>query len=212
MPLVVDSPRWVRVYLNKQLIADSRAAKFVTEGHQFAYYFPTSDIKVDPATIKGASTIPELPDHYTFDWDAMDAWFEEEEQIYVHPHHPYWRVDCINSSRHIEVIVDGTKVADTHRPCILFETSLPTRFYIPQHDCRLELLEPSDTITRCPYKGEAHYHSVKVGEKLHKNLVWYYRYPLAKALPVQGMLCFFNEKVEIHQDGKPLTQPKTHWS
>ena len=139
MPQIEDSPRWVRIYKEKQLIADSKRVKL--DYSRGAYCFPLEDINVDPKTVKGASPVPDLPDHYSFDWEAMDAWFEEDEQVFVHPRMPNHRTDCIQSSRHIEVVIDGVKVADTHRPTLLFETGLPTRYYIPQHDCRLELLE-----------------------------------------------------------------------
>lgn len=209
MPQIVDSPRWVRVYQNKQLIADSRQVKLVIENYHAAYYFPLSDIKVDPTAVKGASAIPDLPDHYTFEWQAMDHWYEEEEEVYVDARNPYWRVDCVHSSRHIEVVIGDTKVADTHHPCLLFETNLIPRFYIPQHDCRLDLLEPSETTSLCPYKGEAHYYSVQLGDKLHKDLVWYYRYPMVEAPKVQGMLCFYNEKVDVYENGEKLARPKS---
>ncbi len=210
MANIEDSPRWVRIYKEKQLIADSKRVKLdYTRG---AYCFPIDDIKVDPKSIKGSNTVLELPDHYSFDWEAMDAWFEEDEQIFVHPRMPNHRTDCVQSSRHIEVFIDGTKVADTHRPTLLFETGLPTRHYIPQHDCRLDLLESSNTLSRCPYKGEAHYYSINVNNTLHKDLIWYYRFPLHEAAGVRDLLCFFNEKVDIHEDGKLLPRPETPWS
>ena len=210
MPQIEDSPRWVRIYKDKQLVADSKRVKL--DYSRGAYCFPLEDINIDPKTVKGASPVPDLPDHYSFDWEAMDAWFEEDEQVFVHPRMPNHRTDCIQSSRHIEVVIDGVKVADTHRPTLLFETGLPTRYYIPQHDCRLEMLEPSTTLSRCPYKGEARYYSIRVNDALHKDLIWYYRFPLHEAAPVRGLLCFFNEKVDIHEEGQLLERPKTFWS
>ncbi len=116
------------------------------------------------------------------------------------------------SSRRIKVVVDGITVADTKRPWLLFETGLPTRYYIPKHDARMDLLEHSDTVTSCPYKGEANHYSIKIGDKPHKDLAWYYRYPTLTCSKIQGLLGFLNEKVDIYEDDKLLPRPKTPWS
>ncbi len=98
---------------------------------------------------------PAASGYVTFKWDQMDAWFEEDEEVFVHPRDPHHRIDVLQSSRHVEVLVRGEKVADTHRPLLLFETGLLTRYYIPKLDVRMNLLRRSDTLTRCPYKGDA---------------------------------------------------------
>ena len=91
--------------------------------------------------------------HVRFDWDAMDHWFEEDEEVYTHPRDPYTRVDILASSRQVQVEVDGVTVADSTSPRLLFETGLPTRYYLPKIDVRMDLLRPTDTFTDCPYKG-----------------------------------------------------------
>ncbi len=97
-----------------------------------------------------------LRDHVTFEWAKMDAWFEEDDEVYVHARDPYKRVDVLHSSRHVKVVVAGEVVADTRAARqILFETGLPTRYYLPKADVRMDLLVPTDTETRCPYKGDA---------------------------------------------------------
>ena len=99
-----------------------------------------------------------------FDWDAMDGWFEEDEEIFTHPRSPYTRVDILDSSRHVRVIVEGVTVAESSGPKLLFETDLPTRFYLPKVDVHMDLLVPTDTDSHCPYKGTARYWSVRVGD------------------------------------------------
>ncbi|MDP9865890.1 hypothetical protein J2S55_005156 [Streptosporangium brasiliense] len=94
------------------------------------------------------SLIEELRGHVRFEWKAADAWFEEDEEVYVHAHDPYTRVDVLPSSRHVRVEVGGVTVADSHSPRILFETGLPPRYYLPKTDIRLDLLTSADT--RCP--------------------------------------------------------------
>lgn len=148
-----------------------------------------------------------LHDLVKLDWQAMDDWLEEDELVYVHARSPYSRIDILNSSRHVQVVVDGVTVADSHQPRILFETGLPPRYYLPLTDIRMDLLEPSDTSTACPYKGTAAYWSVQAGGRSHKDLVWIYRTPLPESQKVAGLACFYNERVELHVDGVKQDRP-----
>lgn len=159
---------------------------------------------------EAALAYPESPleavrGHVRFDWDAMDAWFEEDEQVYVHPRDPYTRVDILPSSRHVRVEVDGVTVADSRAARILFETGLPARYYLPKTDVRLDLLEHTDTVTHCPYKGSAEYWSVNG----HEDLAWSYRTPLPESERVAGLIAFYNEKLDIYVDGELEERPKT---
>ncbi|MDP6602837.1 MAG: DUF427 domain-containing protein [Rhodospirillales bacterium] len=156
--------------------------------------------------------VPTLKDHVAFVWEAMDAWYEEDEEIFVHARDPYKRVDAIRSRRHVEVALGGTVLAETRKPVLLFETGLPTRYYLPRADVRTRLLVPSPTLTRCPYKGVASYYSVRIGAALHADLVWTYPDPIPECPKIKGLLCFYNEKVDITADGVVLKRPKTHWS
>ena len=155
---------------------------------------------------------PKLENYVAFQWSKMDTWFEEDEEVCVYARDPYRRVDVLQSSRHIEVVTDGIEIANTKRPWLLFETGLPTRYYMPKQDVRMDLLEPSDTVSRCPYKGEAHHYSVKSGDKLHTDVIWVYRYPVPESTRVQGLLGFLNEKLDIYEDGELLPRPKSPWS
>jgi uncharacterized protein (DUF427 family) len=154
----------------------------------------------------------EIEGYVAFKWNQMDAWFEEDEQVFVHPRDPFVRIDTVRSSRHIRVVIDGEAVAETHRPMLLFETGLPVRYYIPKVDVRMDLLQPSTTHTECPYKGVASYYSIKVGDHVSENIVWYYPFPLLEVSKIQNMLSFYNEKVDLYVDGVKEEKPKTHWS
>jgi uncharacterized protein (DUF427 family) len=157
--------------------------------------------------------VASLKDFVAFYWDRVDGWFEEDEEIFVHPRDPYKRVDAIASSRRVQVIVGGETVADTRCARFLFETRLPTRYYIPPEDVRMDLLVASDKVTACPYKGKARYHSVKLGEELLADIVWSYPDPIPECPKIKGYLCFFNELVdEILVDGVPVPRPVTPWS
>lgn len=101
--------------------------------------------------------MPELSGLVLFYWDRVDHWYEEDEEVFKHARDPYHRVDALQSSRHVQVVVNGEIVADTKRPVLLFETGLPTRYYIPATDVRTDLLTATDTASVCPYKGTATY-------------------------------------------------------
>ncbi|MGI5270974.1 DUF427 domain-containing protein [Nonomuraea sp. CA-218870] len=157
-----------------------------------------------------ALTFPDSPleairGHVRFAWDAMDAWFEEDEQVYVHARSPYTRVDILPSSRHVRVEVGSVTVADSRHARILFETGLPPRYYLPKTDVRLDLLEHTGTVTRCPYKGTAEYWSVD-GEP---DLAWSYPTPLPESGRVAGLIAFYDEKVDTYVDGVLQERPKT---
>ncbi|MFP3854456.1 MAG: DUF427 domain-containing protein [Anaerolineales bacterium] len=155
---------------------------------------------------------PELGSYVSFAWDEMDAWYEEEEQIFVHPRDPYKRVDVLPSSRHVRIEVDGTVLADSHRPWLLFETWLPTRYYLPPEDVKTELLRRSDNHTSCPYKGNAIHYSVEINGQEYKDLAWIYNDPLLEANGIKGMIAFYNERVDLFVDGQLQEQPQTPWS
>ena len=133
--------------------------------------------------------------------------------MFVHARDPYKRVDTLRSSRRVQVFAGGHKVADSIRPLLLFETSLPTRYYLPFEDVRTDLMEASDTVTACPYKGRARYWSARVGDLLYPDIVWSYPEPIPECPNIKGLLCFFNERVDaILVDGREVPRPLTKWS
>jgi uncharacterized protein (DUF427 family) len=150
---------------------------------------------------------PLLKDAIAFYFAKVDRWLEEDEEIGVHPRDPYHRIDVLRTGRSIRVSLDGELLAETTRALALFETGLPTRWYIPQEDV-VASLEPSDTVTRCPYKGTASYYSANGNE----DLIWYYADPLPEVARIKDLLCFFNEKVDIELDGESQERPESAWS
>jgi uncharacterized protein (DUF427 family) len=132
-----------------------------------------------------------------FDWDSMDAVFEEDEEVFVHPRDPYTRIDVLRSSRRVRVRVGDMLVADSTRPRMLIESGLPVRWYLPREDVRTDLLEPSYTTTRCPYKGIAHYWSLRLDDCYAKDVAWTYPEPFHDAEGVRALLCFVDEHVSL---------------
>jgi uncharacterized protein (DUF427 family) len=153
---------------------------------------------------------PPIADYMAFYWPKMNQWFEEDEEIFVHARDPFRRVDCLPSSRRIEVFVGGEKVADSKRGTFLFETGQPTRYYLPIADTRLDLLSPSRYQSRCPYKGIASYYHLTIAGKRHDNLVWYYPDPVHESARIKGLVSFYNEFVDrILIDGVEQPRPMT---
>lgn len=235
------TPKRVRVQLGGETIADSRRAMLLHEsGLQPVYYFPPDDVRSDvlepsdrhtrcpkkgeasyftlrvgdrvvengawyyPNPSEGA---PPIKDLVAFYWDRVDRWLEEGEEVVVHPRDPYHRIDLLRSDRRVRISLDGDLLAETRRSIALFESNLPPRWYMPREDVIAEI-EPSETVTRCPYKGSAGYYSVSGV----KDLIWCYDEPLPEVGRIRGLLCFFNERIDIELDGELQERPKTPWS
>lgn len=158
------------------------------------------------------SPIDELRGLIRLDWDAMDGWFEEDEEVYTHPRDPYTRVDILASSRRVRVEVEGVVLADSTNARVLFETGLPPRWYLPKTDLRMDLLVPTATATHCPYKGQAQYWSVRVGDRLVEDLAWSYRTTLPECQKIAGLVAFYNEEVDLFIDNQLQERPVTKFS
>jgi uncharacterized protein (DUF427 family) len=241
-PFVEPTPRRIRVRLGDQLVADSaRALLLVRYGRTGlpTYYLPREDVEKDVlvdetagaggrltwtvragrSTVAGGAWTHEDPTgdfaplagHVTFSWETLD-WYEEDERVWVHARDPYKRIDTLHSSRRVEVYAGGERVADSVRPLLLFETSLPTRYYLPFADVRTDLLEASGTVSHCPYKGRARYWSVRAGATHTPDACWSYPDPIPENPKIRDLLCFFNERVDIVVDGERLGRPVTPWS
>ncbi len=239
---VEPSPRRVRGFLGSELVFDTTAARYVWEVPYYPqYYIPLADVRPEflrdedhPQRVQfgpsrtfalvGASETSSsavrvfdagegpVAGLVRFEWAAL-TWCEEDEPIYGHPRNPYVRVDALRSHRHVTVELDGVLLADTANPVLLFETGLPTRYYIDRTDVAFEHLEPSDTQTLCPYKGvTSGYWSVRVGDTLRADLAWTYNTPLPAVAAIANMVAFYNEKLDITVDGVPLGRPRTHFS
>jgi uncharacterized protein (DUF427 family) len=199
---VEQGAKRIRAYLGGEVVADTTRPLLVWEHPRYpAYYLPAGDVRLDLLQPQQYETSPleTLRDTVRLDWDAMDAWFEEDEQVFVHPRDPYTRVDILSSSRHVRVVVDGTTLAETVKPTLLFETGLPVRYYLPKTDVQMNLLTPSDRVTRCPYKGQAEYWSLRDGDR--PDVAWSYRTPLPESQKIAGLVCFYQDKVDVYVDG-----------
>jgi uncharacterized protein (DUF427 family) len=235
------APRRVRAVLGGRVVVDTvRAVYFWEWPHYPQYYIPVADVAADllvdeeheltdrrgrarrfglrtgdAVRAKAAKLYSEdkLAGLVRFEWDAVDAWYEEDEQIFVHPRSPYARVDAMRSTRHVRVELDGVLLAESSSPVLLFETGLPTRYYLNRTEVDFAVLEPSETVTQCPYKGRTTgYWSVRTPVASYPDLAWSYSFPLPAVSAIAGLICFYNEKVDLHVDGSHLPRPDTPFS
>jgi uncharacterized protein (DUF427 family) len=232
----------VRVMLGGKVVADTTSPLLVWEVPYYpTYYFPKADVDIDSlvetgetvsSPSRGVATqytvkvdgsegvaysylspkMDALAGHCAFVWPTMDHWFEEDEEVFVHARDPYTRIDILPSGRRVRVEVDGVTVADSTNGSFLHETHLPTRYYLPKTDIRMDLLTTTDLATACPYKGRARYWSVTVGGKTHENVAWAYDSPLPESQKILGLISFYNEKVDIYLDEVLQERPKTKFS
>ena len=154
---------------------------------------------------------PDLAGLVVLDFAAFDAWYEEDERNVSHPRDPFHRIDVLPSSRRVRLELDGQVLAESTRPMLLFETMLPTRYYLPRADVTAELAA-SPTRTWCAYKGQASYFSVTVAGRPVSDLAWTYEDPRHDATQVRDLIAFFDERIDVIVDGKPQPRPVTPWS
>ena len=216
---VWERPHYPQYYLpladvDRRLLVDEQQDQKLHRGTARRYGLRAGEIS-RPGSVRvyGADALAGLADTVRFDWDALDAWFEEDEQIFVHPRSPYARVDALRSHRAVRVELEGVVLAESASTVMVFETGLPTRYYFDRTSVNFEHLVASDTVTSCPYKGTTSgYWSVRGTATDHPDLAWAYDFPTRQLLPIAGMVAFYNEKVDTFIDGELLERPVTHFS
>jgi uncharacterized protein (DUF427 family) len=225
---VWEGPSYPQYYLPLDAVADGVLKRSDTTDRSpsrgTASYFTVhagGREAVDAAWSYEDSPLEELRGRVRFAWNAMDAWFEEDEEVFVHPRDPSTRVQILPSSRHVSVSVDGVVIAESDHPTLLYETGLPRRTYLPKVDVRMDLLIPTEKTSMCPYKGTATYWSVRVDNNaevhpdLHADLAdlaWSYPAPLRESAQIAGLIAFYDERVDLIVDGELQTRPRTKFS
>lgn len=212
--------RWVRGTRGEDTIVDSRRALLVWEAGKRVpiYAFPADDVPFgsdDDGALLGVRSFddPDLAGYLTIAWNSLDHWFEEDEEIFVHPRSPYTRVDALRATRRVTVELDGVVLAESSSPVLVFETGLPVRYYLNRTEIDEAHLVPSDTVTRCPYKGTTTaYWTAEVGNRREPDVAWSYDFPTRQLLPIAGLVAFYNERVDLVVDGRRLVRPRTHFS
>lgn len=207
-------PRRIRAFSHGEVVVDSCNVQMLHEQHRLpAWCFPTEDVRLD--LLKGG--VWQYEDGLArglvgIRWNAVDRWLEEEEEVIVHPRDPYHRLELRDTSRLVEVALDGERLAASSAPLVLFETSLPARWYFAPAEVTAELAPNPNARTGCAYKGWASYFDVRVAGRVEPALAWQYTRPLKGMERIRKRVCFFNERVELTVDGELQVQPRTRWS
>jgi uncharacterized protein (DUF427 family) len=158
-------------------------------------------------------TDPDLADLVCLDFDQFE-WWEEDEPIVGHPRDPFHRIDVRRSSRHVRISHEGTLLATSGRPHVLFEAAFPLpRYYLPREDVTVEL-QPAALRTTCAYKGRATHYDVVLdgGGAALEAIAWSYEEPLDDARDVRGMVSFYQERLDLELDGEQTARVRTPWS
>jgi uncharacterized protein (DUF427 family) len=181
---------------DRTVIDSERVVLVHRPGRPPAYAFPERDVHGDVP----ASPEPAVPGYAQVSWDAMTAWYEEEEQVVGNPRNPYHRVDCLRVRRRLRVEVAGTILVDTTETVALYETSRAPQLYVKRDAVRMGALVASATRTYCPYKGIASYWSARVGDAFVEDVAWSYDEPTPESGPIAGLLSFYADRTNMLQD------------
>lgn len=210
-PVVLVQPlhRRVRAIKDGKVVVDSdRVVLVYVSGTLPHYGFPPGDVE------PGFGDPDRHAEGYVrVDWADTDQWFEEDEEVFVHPRDLFHRIDVLPTTRLIRVSVDGVELASSARTLALYETGLPVRYYLPREDVRMDVLERSDTVTQCAYKGTATHWSARIGDALVPDVAWSYDDVVRRdGEPVRARIAFYNERVDLEVDEIPQHRPVTPWS
>ncbi len=186
-------PRRVRGVSAGTIVLDSERVLLVHRPAQPpAYAFPSG-----AATQVRSEVEPEADGYVRVEWDAVDSWYEEEEQVFMHPRNPYHRVDCIATTRRLRVELAGVVLVDTTATIGVYETSLAPRLYVNRAEILADVLRPSATTTYCPYKGTASYWSAFVDEEVVPDVAWSYETPHSECRAIHSLLSFDETKLGV---------------
>lgn len=154
---------------------------------------------------------PAVADRVIISWQpgVLDRWTEEDEDVAGHPRDPHKRVEALAGSRHVQVSSNGSVLADSHRPVLLFETDLPTRYYLSPEDVDMSVLTSGRQRSHCPYKGVADKYWDLPGLP---GIAWSYTDPFPAVGKVAGRIAFYNELVDLTVDGLLLPRPTSPFS
>jgi uncharacterized protein (DUF427 family) len=175
----------------------------------------------EPLAVRTADTVregagfrlrdPDLAGYVELDFEAFD-WWEEDEPIVGHPRDPFHRIDVRRSSRRVRFEHKGVVLADSDRGQWLFEGAFPmVRYYLPLKDVRVQL-RATELHTTCAYKGHATHYTAVLADQELDNIAWSYPEPLVDAAEVAGLICFYQERLDLFIDGEAVERVQTPWS
>jgi uncharacterized protein (DUF427 family) len=216
---VWETPRYPQYYVpladvDPAALVDEQRPERLARGSAGRHGLQAGELsRPGAAHVYGDDALAGLSGTVRLEWNALDAWFEEDEEVFVHPRSPYVRVDALRSTRAVRLELDGVLLGESPSPVMVFETGLPTRYYLDRSAVNFDCLIAADTVTSCPYKGRTSgYWSARIRGELYEDLAWAYDFPTRELLPIAGLIAFYNERVDIRVGGELLERPVTHFS
>jgi uncharacterized protein (DUF427 family) len=97
----------------------------------------------------------------------------------------------------VRVVWRGRTIGETTRALELREAGYKPVAYIPRDDVDMRLLERTDRVTHCPYKGDANYYTIRSDDGRDDNAVWTYEHPKGDVSEIAGHLAFYPNHVEV---------------
>lgn len=167
-------------------------------GHPPSYAIPAGDVHGPPSAPE-----PEAPGYVSVPWDAVEAWYEEDERVHLHPRNPYHRVDSLRTHRRLRVEVAGVELVDSTQTVAVYETALEPRLYVDREGVRMDLLEKSSSQTYCPYKGTATYWTAVCGDVRVEDVAWTYEDPMPESSAIARLLSFDESRATVRHDLPP---------
>ena len=109
------------------------------------------------------------------------------------------RIDFHDEPGRLTVVVGDTVITETDRAIVLMETGIPPVLYVPREDVAQEFLEKTAHQTHCPFKGDASYWTIRVGDRELQNAIWSYESPIEAAAPIKGHMAFYSNMVDRYE-------------
>ena len=197
-------PRRIRAVLNGRVVLDTTSALYVWESERYPqYYVPATDI--DQAVLVDERHEQKLSRGTACRYGLAVGEVSRPTALRVYGDDASFGL--VGRARF------GTLLAESASLVLVFETGLPTRYYLNRTEVDFTYLTPADTVTGCPYKGTTSaYWAARVNGETHPDIAWSYDFPTRQLLPIAGLVAFYNEKVDIVLDGQMLARPTAPFS
>lgn len=111
-----------------------------------------------------------------------------------HQQHPEHKVRETRVQHSVSATIDGQVIAESSDVIRVDEDGAPPRYYFPSSAVKVEKLSPTDTHTHCPFKGDASYYSITLGQRHLEDAVWTYETPYDEHAALAGRLAFYDDK------------------
>lgn len=122
--------------------------------------------------------------------------------------HPGYAVDIEPAAKRVRVVFNGETIVDTDRAVLVLETQQAPVYYFRREDVRMDLAQSTEHTSFCPFKGEASYWTLTVGDKTVENVFWSYETPYVEVPGMKDLIgIYWNRMDAWYEDGAQVGQP-----